>query len=308
MENPVHPEAVKARLEERLERLQKSKRTAPIVAVVERFFEIEGLSQGGLMAIELFTTIVPLMIIGFAYFSGFAENANVGTMFIRQLGLTSPLDEMVRSAFGTSAGIEGVWSVVGLASFLFWGIPMSITVAAMFARAWRRPSFSVGGQLGRGSLWFLVYLTTMILRERIGFAGDHAATTRALLLLVSLIPTWVFWSLSPVLLVRDGARGRRALVVAGLAGVIIDGIALPVASKVVFPMLLKGWEGFGPIGVSLTMMTWCGVVGIGWVVTACSGAILWERTASTATVLDAQVDDLDAAEPARGQLDPVDPE
>ena len=118
---------------------------------------------------------------------------------------------------------------------------------------------------------------------------------------------WIVWSLSPVLLVRDGARGRRALVVAGLAGVIIDGIALPVASKVVFPMLLKGWEGFGPIGVSLTMMTWCGVVGIGWVVTACSGAILWERTAPTATVLDAQFDDLDTGEPAAGQSGPVDP-
>jgi len=38
--------------------------------------EVDGLSQGGLVAIELFTTIIPLMIIGFNYVTGFVVNSS----------------------------------------------------------------------------------------------------------------------------------------------------------------------------------------------------------------------------------------
>ena len=95
------------------------------------------------------------------------------------------------------------------------------------------------------------------------------------------------------MLVRDGDRSRRALMIAGLAGVVIDGVILPIAARVALPLLLKGWAGFGPIGVSMTLMTWCGVVGcgvvgFGWVVTACAGAVLWERTAPSHTVVESE--------------------
>jgi len=32
--------------------------------------------QGSLVSLELFTTVIPLIIIGFGYFSGFAENVS----------------------------------------------------------------------------------------------------------------------------------------------------------------------------------------------------------------------------------------
>ena len=69
------------------------------------------------------------------------------------------------------------------------------------------------------------------------------------LFLLSLIPTWLFWSFSPVLLVEDGGRGKKFLLLAGLAGVIIDGLLLVPAGRIVFPILLDGWTQFGPIGV-----------------------------------------------------------
>jgi hypothetical protein len=125
-------------------------------------------------------------------------------------------------------------------------------------------------------------------RERIAFAGEHSGETRVLLFLVALVPVWIFWSLAPVLLVRDGSRGWRYLALAGLAGVVIDGTIIPLAARIVFPPLLNGWIGFGPIGVAMALMTWCGVVGTGWVVTACVGAILWERAAPSETVVESQ--------------------
>jgi hypothetical protein len=268
--------------------LERARRTAPLIAIGARFVEIQGLTQGGLLAIELFTTVIPLMILGFGYFTGFAKNASVGNVFIRQLGLDDSLAETVRATFGSAEGLESTWTVFGLAGFLVWGIPMAVTVAAMYAKAWRRETFSVGKNLLRGSIWFVVYLAMIVLRERISFAGHVHGGVRGLRFVVALIPVWIFWSVSPVLLVRDGDRSRRALMIAGLAGVVIDGVILPIAARVALPLLLKGWAGFGPIGVSMTLMTWCGVVGFGWVVTACAGAVLWERTAPSHTVVESE--------------------
>jgi hypothetical protein len=282
------PKDARRRLAERYRRLASARKMQPAAAVAGRFTEIDGGTMGGLVSIELFTTVIPLIIIGFDYFTGFAKNASPGTLVIRELGLVYPLTERVRAAFGDSSGFRSSWTLVGVVGFLIWGIPMSITIAGIFAKAWRREQFGRGQRLVRGAAWFVLYLTMIGVRERIAFAGEHAGATRVLLFVVALVPVWIFWSLAPVLLVRDGSRGWRYLALAGLAGVVIDGTIIPLAARIVFPPLLNGWIGFGPIGVAMALMTWCGVVGTGWVVTACVGAILWERTAPSDTVVESQ--------------------
>jgi len=292
-------DAIARQLAERYQRLERSRRTGPLIVVGQRFMEADGLNQGALLAIELFTTIIPLIIIGFAYFTGFAKTASVGNMFIRTLGIEHPLDDRVRAAFGTSSGIRSTWSIVGVAGFLIWGIPMSITVASMFARAWRRTIYPFVSALRRGIVWFLLYLVTMAIRERAAVIAGGISLQRIGLLLLATVATWLFWSASPYLLVRDGGRGWRSLLLAGLAGAAIDGIALPVVARFVVPLLLAGWEGFGPIGVAMTMMTWCGVIGFGWVVSACAGAVIWERHAPAELVIETQLDPTDTDEPQK---------
>jgi hypothetical protein len=276
---------------ERYRRLDEARKKHPATAVANRFTEIDGATQGGLVSIELFTTILPLIIIGFDYMSGFAKNASPSTLFIRQLGLASPLTERVRAAFGDSSGFRSNWTFFGVAGFLVWGIPMSITIAGIFAKAWRREQFGLGQRLLRGATWFVLYLTTIGLHEHIAFSDHHAGANRALVFAAALVPVWIFWSLTPVLLVRNGGRGLRYLALAGLAGVAIDGIIIPLSARIVFPPLLDGWNGLGPIGVAMALLTWCGVIGIGWVVTACVGGVLWERTAPSETVIESQTDE-----------------
>ena len=270
---------LRAHLEQYCDKLKRSRKTAPLVAVIKRFVDIDGLTLSGLVSIQLFTSIIPLIIIGFAYFSGFASNVSVGDLFIRDLGLHHPLDGRVRDAFGAPSGVQYVWTFLGLGAFLVWGIPMSIRVATIFAQAWRRQQFGMAEKLGRGAAWFVLYLGTMIAHERIGFTDQHEAGVRAALLVLSLVPVWIFWSLTPMLLVRDGGRGWKYHLLAGFAGVVIDGIVITVVVRVGFPILLQGWTGFGPMGVAMTLMTWCGVIATGWVVIACTSAIIWERIA-----------------------------
>jgi hypothetical protein len=287
-------EDVRRRLHERYRRLADSRKKRPAAAIVARFNEIDGGTQGVLVSIELFTTVLPLIIIGFSYLSGFAENVSPGTLFIRELGLGYPLNDRVRAAFGASSGLRSSWTFIGVAGFLVWGIPMSITIAGIFAKAWRREQFGLVERLLRGATWFVLYLMMIALRERITFGSDQTGAIRALLFVAAQVPVWIFWSLTPVLLVRDGGRGRTYLALAGLAGVVIDGTILPLAARILFPQLLSGWDGFGPIGVAMALITWCMVMGIGWVVTACVGAVLWERTAPSETVIESQTAEVSA--------------
>jgi len=285
----VSRDDIRRRVEKRRRQLMESRKLSPVAAVVARFKEIDGGTQGVLMAVQLFTVVIPLMILGFSYFSGFAENASPGTVWIRELGLDGANSEAVRGAFGDTAELQSYWTLLGIAAFLFWGIPMSIMVASMFAKAWDREQFGAGQRLARGLLWFLLYLMMILLRERIAYGADYTGPTQLLMFVIALVPVWVFWSLTPVVLVRDGARGTRYLALAGLAGVAIDGILIPVAGRLIFPTVIGAWTEFGPIGIAMALMTWCGVLGAGWVVTACVGAVLWERTAPTQTVVEAQV-------------------
>ena len=275
-------------LQERYRRLMSVRQLRPAVAIAQRYKEIDGSTLGLMVSVLLFTTVLPLMILGFCYFDGFAENVSPGTIWIRELGLRHPRSDQVREVFGDAAGLESNWTFFGVAGFLVWGIPMAVTVAGIFARAWRRAPLPLVPRVLRGAAWFLLYLAMLVCRERIAFGGHHPPTIRMLLFLVAQLPVWIFWSLTPVLLIRDGARGMAYLATAGLAGVVIDGVAIPLTGRLVFPPLLDGWNGFGPIGVAMALLTWCGVVGTGWILTACVGAILWERQAPAATVLESQ--------------------
>jgi hypothetical protein len=85
-----NPLDVRRRLEERYRRLAESRQVRPFAAIVARFNEIDGGTLGALVSIQLFTTVIPLIIMGFSYLTGFADNASPGTIFSRELGLVSP--------------------------------------------------------------------------------------------------------------------------------------------------------------------------------------------------------------------------
>lgn len=270
------------------QRLQERRATAFVPAVVRRFQGIDGGTQAGLLSLTLFTTVLPLVILGFGYFSGFAANISVGVLFQRQLGLSGSLGQTVREAFGAADGLRSSWTVVGLAGFLVWGIPMTSQVAGIFAAAWRREPLTFWQRVGRGTLWFVAYLITLAIHDVVAFGSDHPLSVAMPLYLVSLIPIWVFWTVTPALLVREGGRGARFLVTAGFAGLTIDGVILPLVERLFAPSLLEGWNGFGPIGVAMAIIIWCGAIAVGWVLTACVGAVLWERSAPSATVLEVE--------------------
>ena len=295
-ENPL--EVLKDSVTNRLEHLEASRRLGVPVSATRRFFEIEGLDLGGLLALELFTTVIPLILIGFGWFSHFSNSLSFGDLLIRQLELKGAGARQVRDLFGTTASLKSTWTVLGLASFLVWGIPMASQVAKVFARAWRRDRFPFMQEVWRGATWFALFLGAQLATVAISVGRVNSVTDVALNV-AGLIPSFILWSATPAILVRDGASGWRHLAWCGLAGVVLDAILIRVITRLLLPALLSGWEGFGPIGAAMTLMTWCTVVAALWVVTACLGAVLWERNAPAQLVVTSQYEQISRSAKSR---------
>jgi uncharacterized BrkB/YihY/UPF0761 family membrane protein len=259
-----------ARVSARYERLAEGKRLGPVVAVVRRFFEIEGLDSAGLLAVELFTVVIPLMLLGFSYASSFSNSLSFGDVLAKRLDLSPEASEIIRSAFSDGAELRSTWTVLGLAGFLVWGLGTAPLVCKIFAGAWRRERFSTPVELGRGFLWFLMYVLTVSLSESAALrtVSSMSGDTAVARFVVGLLPIFVLWSLTPVVLLRDGSAGWRFLVRAGLAGVLIDGIVLRFVGRLVFPTLVEGWVDFGSIGVAMGSDRLCRCSDVG----ACSSS------------------------------------
>ena len=186
----------------RLEQLEDSRSLGVPVATTRRFFEIEGLDLAGLLALELFTTVIPLILIGFGWASGFNAQLSFGDMLIKQLELKGAAAEQMHDLFGTGASLKSIWTVFGLGSFLFWGIPMSSQVAKTFGRAFRRRRFSFGREVWRGTVWFVLFLVTQALTLQVSI-GNPDTVAEVAMNLLGLLPSFLLWSVTPVILVRD---------------------------------------------------------------------------------------------------------
>ncbi len=277
-------EHLKEQVASSYERLEESNKLGPLVATGKRFFSIEGLDLAGLLALELFTVIIPLALLGYSAASNFNETLSFADFMIKWLDLKGQSAEQVQGLFGDSGDLRSTWTFLGIAGFLFWGLPMSAQVAKTFARAFRRERWPFWTEVWRGGVWFTVLLTSQILTVVLTRGLDW----RGPLNILAWLPAFVLWSVSPLILVRNGTAGWRYMAWCGMAGLVLDVIGVRITIRWVFPSLLEGWTSFGPIGVAMAMMTTCTVIATLWVLTACLGAVVWERKAPADTVLMSQ--------------------
>jgi hypothetical protein len=282
-----HLENLKGQLGARYERLEESKRLGLYVHATKRLFEVEGLDLAGLLALELFTTIIPLILLGYSWASHFSQDLSFGDQLIRWMDLQGQTAEIVRNLFGTNANLRQTWTFLGIAGYLVWGIPMSSQVAKTYARAYRRDRWPFWTEVWRGTLWFVLFIATQAITLAVA-RHQNMIVLRILTNLAVAVPSFVLWSLSPVILVRKGSAGRKYLAWSGLTGVVLDLLLVRIVLRWVFPRLLHGWVGFGPIGAAMAMMTTCTVIATLWVVNACIGAVLWERSAPPDLVIETQ--------------------
>lgn len=282
---------LKEQVASRYERLEESNSLGPFVATTKRFFAIEGLDLAGLLALELFTTIIPLVLLGYSFASDFNDNLSFADFMIKWMDLHGDSATAVRGLFGDAGDLRSTWTFLGIAGFLVWGIPMSAQVAKTYALAFQRRRWGFLTEVWRGVIWFVMLLTSQILT----IAFTRGLGWNGPLNVLGWLPSLVLWSASPLILVRNGSAGWKHMAWCGLAGLVLDVFGVRITLRWVFPRLLTGWTSFGPIGVAMAMMTTCTVIATLWVITACLGAVLWERNAPSDTVVQSQMEGSEAA-------------
>ena len=258
-----------------IEKIENTKSVGIFVSTGKRFFKINGLDLAGLLTLEFFTTLIPIIILGASGISGFNKRFNIGDAVITRLGLVGESARTVHSAFPSGADLKSFYTFFGLLSFLIWGIPMAIQVGRVFAASYDSSRFSLGSEITRGIIWFNLFLITLVLSN---FLPENSSNLLHIVhFVVKFLAVYLFWIFTPALLVRDGIVGIKFLMTIGLAGAIVDSMILPIIMKTTIPLLLNSWEGFNSIGVAMTVATWCTITSITWVLVACFGGELVSR-------------------------------
>ena len=251
------------------DKLESTRSVGIFVTTGKKFFKINGIDLAGLLTLEFFTTLIPIMILGASGLSGFNQKFNIGDAIVNRLGLTGNAAKTIHDAFPAASDLKSFYSFFGLLSFLIWGIPLAIQVGRIFASAYNSRRFTLGSEIFRGIVWFTLFLVTLSVSNI--FPSDESLALRALDFIARFAAVYLFWVFTPALLVRDGIAGIKFLMLVGFAGAIVDALILPILFKYTIPILLNSWEGFGSIGIAMTIATWCAVKSTGWVLIACFG-------------------------------------
>lgn len=258
-----------------IEKLESTKRFGIFVSTGKRFFTINGVDLAGLLTLEFFTVIIPIIILGIGGLSGFDKKLNIGDVLVQRLGISGDAANILHSAFPTATDLKSYYTFFGLLSFFIWGIPLAIQVGRIFATAYDSRRFTLGKEITRGVIWFVLFLVTLGISRIVPVDGSFALDALALTVRISAV--FIFWVFTPALLVRDGIVGMKFLLFVGFISAIIDGAILPLIYKTTMPMLLNSWDKFGSIGVSMTIATWCAITTTTWVLIACFGGELAQR-------------------------------
>jgi uncharacterized BrkB/YihY/UPF0761 family membrane protein len=283
---PPAPPQRDDRWHQRKERFIALRAVSIPTSIVQRFFQIDGIRKAMLMTFNLFISIVPLIIITFAFVSRVRNRISLSQVFIEQFHLHGATALVVRQAFPPTSNIVKMASVIVVVSFGLSGFDVASVFQRTFAEAWGVKKLSGWRGPLRGAIWFVAVFATFglsQLAQRIpAKKGDWAFV---IVIPVVLAMNYAFWLITPRLLL-DKRLARRDLRPGAILGMIASTV-LWLLSLVILP----GWfswygQGFGAVGIALALLSWTYVVSIVWVVIVVISAIMWEHSAAIDDVVD----------------------
>ena len=255
-------------------------------SIVRRFFQIEGIRKAMLMAFNLFISIIPLMIITFAFVSRLRNRISLSQVFIEQFQLKGETARIVLGAFPKSSNVLKIASLIAVASFAISGFDVASVFQRTFADAWNVKRLRGWRGPTRGAVWFVLVFATFAFGQLLqrGPAKYGGGAYFISVPIVAVMNYW-FWQVTPRLML-DKQLNSRDLRPGAILGMIFS-TALWVLSLVILP----GWfswygRGFGGVGIALAILSWTYVVSIVWVMIVVVSAIMWERSANLDEVVD----------------------
>jgi len=218
------------------------------------------------IAINLFVSIIPLLILGYAFLEAFNPHRSFGTVVVHAFHLTGNTARTVENTFTTASSGKSTALSISIISLLITGLDISATVQLAYARAFGVTPLSGLQKYLRGAIWLLMLLAVLVL----------------------VIPSYLllqfsFYIVTPRLLLdlpfawRDLAPGA---VVSTAAAILVTAVS---------SFQLHRWfnaygTAYGSFGISLGIIAYVGLIALFWVWIAAIMGVYWERKAGASAV------------------------
>jgi membrane protein len=256
------------------------------IASYRRFKEIDGKQLAFVIGGNMFISVIPLFIIGYAVIEAFDPRHSFATIVIQRFHLTGQTAETVRATFTNAQSGRNVALSLSIASLFITGFGVATAVQTAYARAFRVAPLQGGQKFVRGAAWLFLMLTVTAL----GLTLRYWASTRPWWFLLLMLPfmgslNFVFFWISPRLLL-DLPFEWRPLIPGALVCVIVNAV-VGVGSAFYLRNLLQAYgQAYGGFGIALAFLAWIGILALFWVWIGVIAAIYWERFAGAREVAE----------------------
>jgi hypothetical protein len=236
------------------------------------------------IALNLFVAVIPLIIIGYAFFAAFNPHRDVGNLLASNLHLSGSTASIVRDTFTTPGSGKRVAQSISLISLLITGLAVSATAQIAYARAFDRTPLRGVQKYLRGAAWLILLLADTGVTLTLRNLATHYHiwfTLGAGVVLLAL--EFGFYLVTPRLLLDLPFKWRDLL-----PGAAVCTVAAAVV-HVVATFFLRRWlaeygHAYGGFGVSLALAAAVGLIASFWVWIAAVMGVYWERKAGPAAV------------------------
>jgi uncharacterized BrkB/YihY/UPF0761 family membrane protein len=256
------------------------------IASYRRFKEIEGKQLAFVIGGNLFISVIPLFIIGYAVIEAFNPHRTFATIIIQRFHLTGETADTVRATFTNAQSGRNVALSLSIASLFITGFGVATSVQTAYARAFRVVPLRGAQKFLRGGAWMLLMLTVTALGLTLRYWAA-AEPWWFLLLMLPFIGTlnFLFFWISPRLLL-DLPFEWRPLVPGALVCVVVNAIVNAVSAFYLRNLLQAYGHAYGGFGIALAFLAWIGILALFWVWIGVIAAVYWERFAGASDVAE----------------------
>jgi uncharacterized BrkB/YihY/UPF0761 family membrane protein len=256
------------------------------IASYRRFKEIEGKQLAFVIGGNMFISVIPLFVVGYAIVEAFNPNRTFAVVVIQRFHLSGGTAALVRQTFGNARSGRNVAVSLSLVSLLITGFGVATNVQTAYARAFRVAPLRGAEKFIRGAGWLALMLAVTATSLTIRYWAQSRPWWFLFLTVPVLIAVnFVFFLVSPRLLLHLPFEWRHLVPGAGIC-VVANGVVVGVSVLLMRRWLSAYGHAYGAFGIALAFLAWIGLLATFWVWIGAIAGVYWERFAGATRVAE----------------------